>query len=293
MALDKVAFLPFGLLIDKWRWDVFSGKTPPADYNAAWWALKEKYQGVARAGAARSETTSIPARSSTWRRARRTCATSSRASTSSSSTARSARPRATRARSTSARSTATRQAGAQAHGDARRSARASPWPDALEAIGGERKATPGRCSSTSRRFESGSPSRTRAGSAGGEDMKTLRVATLNIWNRFGPWEQRLAAIRDGRRRARARLPRAAGGRPARRRTTATASIRRPRSREGFGYHVAYGRAHDERWFGNAVLSRWPIVQEPRLRAPARRNRRAPHAPLRGDRRRPSGRSRSS
>jgi peptidyl-dipeptidase A len=47
MALDKVAFLPFGLLIDKWRWDVFSGKTPKSQYNAAWWALKTKYQGVA------------------------------------------------------------------------------------------------------------------------------------------------------------------------------------------------------------------------------------------------------
>ncbi|MGO9833802.1 MAG: M2 family metallopeptidase [Polyangiaceae bacterium] len=47
MALEKVAFLPFGLLIDKWRWDVFSGKVAPADYNAAWWALKARYQGVA------------------------------------------------------------------------------------------------------------------------------------------------------------------------------------------------------------------------------------------------------
>jgi peptidyl-dipeptidase A len=46
MALDKIAFLPFGLLIDKWRWDVFSGKTKPADYNTAWWALKRAYQGV-------------------------------------------------------------------------------------------------------------------------------------------------------------------------------------------------------------------------------------------------------
>ena len=46
MALEKVAFLPFGLMIDKWRWDVFSGKVSPADYNAAWWRLKEKYQGV-------------------------------------------------------------------------------------------------------------------------------------------------------------------------------------------------------------------------------------------------------
>ncbi|HEX4446988.1 MAG TPA: M2 family metallopeptidase, partial [Polyangiaceae bacterium] len=47
MALEKIAFLPFGLLIDKWRWDVFAGKIAPADYNAAWWRLKEKYQGVA------------------------------------------------------------------------------------------------------------------------------------------------------------------------------------------------------------------------------------------------------
>ena len=46
MALDKVAFLPFGLLIDKWRWDVFAGKVGPADYESAWWKLKEKYQGV-------------------------------------------------------------------------------------------------------------------------------------------------------------------------------------------------------------------------------------------------------
>jgi peptidyl-dipeptidase A len=46
-AMDKVAFLPFGLLIDKWRWEVFSGEVKPADYNKAWWALREKYQGVA------------------------------------------------------------------------------------------------------------------------------------------------------------------------------------------------------------------------------------------------------
>ena len=46
-ALDKIAFLPFGLLIDKWRWEVFSGQVKPADYNKAWWALREKYQGVA------------------------------------------------------------------------------------------------------------------------------------------------------------------------------------------------------------------------------------------------------
>jgi peptidyl-dipeptidase A len=46
-AMDKIAFLPFGLLIDKWRWEVFSGQVKPADYNKAWWALREQYQGVA------------------------------------------------------------------------------------------------------------------------------------------------------------------------------------------------------------------------------------------------------
>ncbi|ACG73082.1 Peptidyl-dipeptidase A [Anaeromyxobacter sp. K] len=45
-ALEKVAFLPFGKLIDQWRWDVFSGKTPASRYNAAWWELRRKYQGV-------------------------------------------------------------------------------------------------------------------------------------------------------------------------------------------------------------------------------------------------------
>jgi peptidyl-dipeptidase A len=46
-ALDRVAFLPFGLMIDQWRWKVFSGEIAPADYNKAWWALRLKYQGIA------------------------------------------------------------------------------------------------------------------------------------------------------------------------------------------------------------------------------------------------------
>src|SRR6476469_4512422 len=46
-AMDKSAFLPFGLMIDKWRWEVFSGQVTPAQYNKAWWDLKAKYQGVA------------------------------------------------------------------------------------------------------------------------------------------------------------------------------------------------------------------------------------------------------
>ena len=53
-AMDGVAFLPFGKLIDQWRWDVFSGKVKPEDYNKAWWALRQKYQGVS-APAPRSE----------------------------------------------------------------------------------------------------------------------------------------------------------------------------------------------------------------------------------------------
>jgi len=50
MALDKVAFLPFGLLIDKWRWQVFSGEVDPAHYNEAWWKLRTQYQGIAPPG---------------------------------------------------------------------------------------------------------------------------------------------------------------------------------------------------------------------------------------------------
>ena len=46
-ALDKIAFLPFGLVIDQWRWKVFSGEIPPAKYNEAWWQLRQKYQGIA------------------------------------------------------------------------------------------------------------------------------------------------------------------------------------------------------------------------------------------------------
>ncbi|RMF72456.1 MAG: peptidase M2 family protein [Acidobacteria bacterium] len=46
-ALDKVAFLPFGLVIDSWRWKVFSGEIPPERYNAGWWELRRRYQGIA------------------------------------------------------------------------------------------------------------------------------------------------------------------------------------------------------------------------------------------------------
>ena len=46
-ALEKVAFLPFGYMVDQWRWQVFDGQIKPADYNKGWWDLRLKYQGVA------------------------------------------------------------------------------------------------------------------------------------------------------------------------------------------------------------------------------------------------------
>lgn len=54
LALDKVAFLPFGKIIDQWRWQVFSGKIKPEDYNKSWWQLVNQYQGV-RSAVPRSE----------------------------------------------------------------------------------------------------------------------------------------------------------------------------------------------------------------------------------------------
>jgi peptidyl-dipeptidase A len=47
MALEKIAFLPFGKMIDEWRWKVFSGEIKPENYNSTWWALRRQYQGIA------------------------------------------------------------------------------------------------------------------------------------------------------------------------------------------------------------------------------------------------------
>ncbi|MEP4889226.1 MAG: M2 family metallopeptidase [Aliiglaciecola sp.] len=46
LALDKIAFVPFGLMVDQWRWKVFSGEITPEQYNSGWWQLREKYQGL-------------------------------------------------------------------------------------------------------------------------------------------------------------------------------------------------------------------------------------------------------
>ena len=45
-ALDTIAFLPFGLVVDQWRWRVFAGEVGPEGYNRLWWQLREQYQGV-------------------------------------------------------------------------------------------------------------------------------------------------------------------------------------------------------------------------------------------------------
>ena len=91
-------------------------------------------------------------------------------------------------------------------------------------------------------------------------MKTLRVATLNIWNRSGPWEDRLRAIRAG---LRALAPDLVGLQEVLRLAPEEGDglDQAAAIAEGLDYHVAYGRARDEPWLGNAILSRWPIRRE--------------------------------
>lgn len=54
-ALSKVAILPFAYSVDKWRWDVYAGKTQPADYDKTWWQLREQYMGMKRPAAISSD----------------------------------------------------------------------------------------------------------------------------------------------------------------------------------------------------------------------------------------------
>lgn len=46
MALERIAFMPFGLLIDKWRWEVFNGTIGPDEWNKRWWELRKEYQQI-------------------------------------------------------------------------------------------------------------------------------------------------------------------------------------------------------------------------------------------------------
>ena len=108
-ALDKVAFLPFGYLVDQWRWKVFSGEVGPNDYNKAWWELREKYQGVAPPGRAQRTGIRRRARSITCRPTRRMLAISWRRFCSFSFIARCAAKPDSTVRCTSVRFTAIRR----------------------------------------------------------------------------------------------------------------------------------------------------------------------------------------
>jgi endonuclease/exonuclease/phosphatase family metal-dependent hydrolase len=95
---------------------------------------------------------------------------------------------------------------------------------------------------------------------------TLRVATLNIWNRCGPWEQRLGAIRAG---VAALSPDLLGLQEVVRLDPGDGDglDQAEAIARGLGYAVAYGRAHDEPFYGNAALSRWPILRSQTFELP--------------------------
>ncbi|HXX70196.1 MAG TPA: endonuclease/exonuclease/phosphatase family protein [Polyangiaceae bacterium] len=97
-------------------------------------------------------------------------------------------------------------------------------------------------------------------------MKTFRVATLNIWNRFGPWEARLAAIRET---LRALGPDLLGLQEVVKLDSGQGDSldQAGAIAEGLGYETAYSRAHDEPWLGNAALSRWPILRSQTFELP--------------------------
>lgn len=87
-------------------------------------------------------------------------------------------------------------------------------------------------------------------------MRTFRVATLNIWSRFGPWEARLTAIREG---LRAHAPDVIGLQEVLR---FDGFDQAALVGDGLGYVAAWGKASDNHGFptGNAILSRWPILR---------------------------------
>jgi endonuclease/exonuclease/phosphatase family metal-dependent hydrolase len=102
-------------------------------------------------------------------------------------------------------------------------------------------------------------------------MRALRVVTLNIWNRGGPWESRLATIRAGLSNLE---PDVVGLQEVLRPTDGDGLDQAAQIADGFGYHLAFGAAFETEGvaFGNAVLSRWPIRREqtfalPKLDAP--------------------------
>lgn len=94
-------------------------------------------------------------------------------------------------------------------------------------------------------------------------MRTFRAATLNIWSRFGPWDERLVALREG---LRALAPDVIGMQE----VLACDGFDQGRLvSEGLGYHLAWGEASENHGFpvGNAILSRWPIARRETIPLP--------------------------
>ena len=133
-AMDKVAFLPFGLLMDKWRWGVFGGAIPPDELQSAWNELRRSTRASCRRSSAARQR-SIPAPSITSPATRPMRAISSPPFCSSSSTRPPAGRPAGKARCTAAPSTATRRSARSSNAMLAMGA-SKPWPDALEAFTG-------------------------------------------------------------------------------------------------------------------------------------------------------------
>ena len=94
-------------------------------------------------------------------------------------------------------------------------------------------------------------------------MRSFRAATLNIWSRFGPWEERLVAIRHGLREL---APDILGMQEVLRFPDMDQAAQ---IGEGFGYETAWGLSSENHGFptGNAILSRWPITRREVIELP--------------------------
>ena len=137
-ALEKVAFLPFGLMIDKWRWQVFPAQIPPEKYNEAWWELRLKYQGVAPPDRSQRKRISIRARSITCRRIIRTRAISWRTFCSSSFIARWRKMAGCTGPLNRCSIYDSKAAGERLNAMLAMGA-SQPWPEALEALTGQKQ----------------------------------------------------------------------------------------------------------------------------------------------------------
>jgi endonuclease/exonuclease/phosphatase family metal-dependent hydrolase len=88
-------------------------------------------------------------------------------------------------------------------------------------------------------------------------MSPIRIVTLNVWNRFGPWEARLAGIRAGLAKL---SPDLVGLQEVVRTDEGDRLDQAAVIADGLGYHVALGFWPAGHGYGNAVLSRWPILR---------------------------------